>query len=103
VQCEINRWFEIEYGDCNSEDSVMFRLQTSHCRDYRISGQAKKETFKSEYHVLISKYPNTDSQMKCVYKVLCDTEDLVGYTPASARKIMNGPVMLKVNFIYSLT
>jgi hypothetical protein len=39
---------------------------------------------KSEYHALVAKYPDADSLMKQVFKVVCDIENLAGYMPALA-------------------
>jgi hypothetical protein len=42
-----------------------------------------QSTSKSEYPGLVNKYPDSDGLIKQVYKVLCDIEDLAGYTPPS--------------------
>jgi hypothetical protein len=40
---------------------------------------------KSEYQMLVVQHPNADTHLKQVFKVLCDIEDVAGYTPASVR------------------
>jgi hypothetical protein len=43
----------------------------------------KQRTLKSEYHILVGQDPDADTQVKQVFKVLWDIEDLTGYTTAS--------------------
>jgi hypothetical protein len=38
---------------------------------------------KSEYHSLIGQFPDADAQLKKLFNVLGDTEDVAAYTPAS--------------------
>jgi hypothetical protein len=47
----------------------------------------KRVTLKSEYRQLLGQFPDADAQRKQlfkVFKVVCDIEDVAGYTPASA-------------------
>jgi hypothetical protein len=44
----------------------------------------KRKALKAEYKRLQSQSPEADAQLKQLFKVLCDIEDVVGYTPASA-------------------
>jgi hypothetical protein len=43
----------------------------------------KRRTLKSEYQELVAQYPDADAQLKQLFKLLCDIEDVAGYTPAS--------------------
>jgi hypothetical protein len=38
---------------------------------------------KSEYQQLIGQFPDADAQLKQLFKVTCDIEDMARYTPAS--------------------
>jgi hypothetical protein len=42
----------------------------------------QRETLKSEYRQLLGQFPDADAQLKQLFKVLCDIEDVAGYTPA---------------------
>jgi hypothetical protein len=42
----------------------------------------KRASLKSEYQVLIKQYPDADTQHRQLFKLLCDIEDVAGYTPA---------------------
>jgi hypothetical protein len=43
----------------------------------------KCKALNSEYKRLLSQSPDADAQLKQLFKVLCDIEDVAGYTPAS--------------------
>jgi hypothetical protein len=43
----------------------------------------KRKALKSEYKRLLNHSPDADAQLKQLFKVLCDIEDVAGYTPAS--------------------
>jgi hypothetical protein len=43
----------------------------------------KRQTSKSEYQQLVAQFPDADAQLKQLFKLLCDIEDVAGYTPAS--------------------
>jgi hypothetical protein len=43
----------------------------------------QRKTLKSEYQLLRSQYPDADAQLKQLFKVFCDIEDVAGYSPAS--------------------
>jgi hypothetical protein len=43
----------------------------------------KRKVLKSEYKRLLSKFPDAGAQLKQLFKVFCDIEDVSGYTPAS--------------------
>jgi hypothetical protein len=38
---------------------------------------------KSEYRQLLGQFPDAEAQLKQLFKVVCDIEDVAGYTPAS--------------------
>jgi hypothetical protein len=42
----------------------------------------KRKALKTEYKRLLSQSPDADAQLKQLFKVLCDIEDVAGYTPA---------------------
>jgi hypothetical protein len=44
-----------------------------------MDGQASE----SEYQELVAKYPDADAQLKQLFKLLCDIEEVARYTPAS--------------------
>jgi hypothetical protein len=43
----------------------------------------KRKALKTEYKRLLSQSPDADAQLKLLFKVLCDIEDVAGYTQAS--------------------
>jgi hypothetical protein len=43
----------------------------------------QRKKLKSEYQLLNSQFPDADAQLKQLFKVHCDIEDVAGYTPAS--------------------
>jgi hypothetical protein len=42
----------------------------------------KRASLQSEYPAFIEKYPDSDTQYRQLFKVLCTIEDVAGYTPA---------------------
>jgi hypothetical protein len=50
---------------------------------YQAFRTEKRKTLKSEYQRLIGQFPDADAQLKQLFRVLCDIEDVAGYTPAS--------------------
>jgi hypothetical protein len=42
----------------------------------------KRKTLEAEYQKLVRQYTNLQAQPKQLIKVLCDIEDMAGYTPA---------------------
>jgi hypothetical protein len=43
----------------------------------------KRRTLKSEYQQLVAQFSDADVQLKQLFKLLCDIQDVAGYTPAS--------------------
>jgi hypothetical protein len=43
----------------------------------------KRKALKTEYKGLLNQSPDADAQLKQLFKVHCDIEDVAGYTPAS--------------------
>jgi hypothetical protein len=43
----------------------------------------KRKTLNAESKRLLSQSPDADTQLKRLFKVLCDIEDVAGYTPAA--------------------
>jgi hypothetical protein len=43
----------------------------------------QRSALKSEYRRLIGEFPDADAQLKHLFKVLGDIEDVAGHTPAS--------------------
>jgi hypothetical protein len=50
---------------------------------YQAFWAERRASLQSEYQVLIEQYHDADTQYKLLYKNLCDTEDVTGYTPAA--------------------
>jgi hypothetical protein len=50
---------------------------------YQAFWTEKRKTFRAESKRLQSQSPDADTQLKQLFKVLCDIEDVSGYTPAS--------------------
>jgi hypothetical protein len=46
----------------------------------------KRVTLKSEYRQLLGQFPDADAQLKPLFKVVCNIEDVAGYTPSSVRE-----------------
>jgi hypothetical protein len=42
----------------------------------------KHASHKSEYQPLIGEHPDADAQLQQLFKILCDIEDVAGYTPS---------------------
>jgi hypothetical protein len=45
----------------------------------------KPSALKSEHATLMQKYPDSEAQLKQLFNVLGDIEDVAGHTPASVR------------------
>jgi hypothetical protein len=43
----------------------------------------QRKALKTEYKNLLEKFPDADAQLRQLFKVLCDIEDVAGYTLAS--------------------
>jgi hypothetical protein len=56
----------------------------------------KRKTLKSEYRNLLEQSPDADAQLKQLFKVLCDIEDVAGYTPASVGESDQWSVIVNV-------
>jgi hypothetical protein len=41
----------------------------------------KRSSLKNEYHFIVDEYPDAPPAMELLSKVLCDIEDLAGFTP----------------------
>jgi hypothetical protein len=50
---------------------------------YQAFWTEKRKTLKAESKRLLSQSPDADIQLKQLFKVLCDIEDVAGYTPTS--------------------
>jgi hypothetical protein len=50
---------------------------------YQAFWTEKRKPLKAESKRLLSQSPDADTQLKQLFKVLCDIEDVAGYTPAS--------------------
>jgi hypothetical protein len=51
--------------------------------EYRAFWIDKHKALKMEYKRLLSQSPDADAQLKQLFKVFCNIEDVPGYTPAS--------------------
>jgi hypothetical protein len=76
---------------------------------YQAFWTEKRVTLKSEYRQLLGQFPDADAQLKQLFKVVCDIEDVAGYTPASVGEsqewsaIVNTADENKQNFCKALT
>jgi hypothetical protein len=52
-------------------ESVIIILLTSH------------KTLRAEHHSLVAKYPDTEAQLKQLFRILCAIEVVAGHAPAS--------------------
>jgi hypothetical protein len=43
----------------------------------------KRTSLKAHYQLLVAKHPDAEVQLKQLFKILCDIEDVAGYTPVS--------------------
>jgi hypothetical protein len=80
----------VEWSDNEKCAQVRKGLQ-SKMADIPVSGYQAfwtnaRKTFKVEFQRLVYQHPDTEEQPRQLYKVLCDIEDVVGYTPASVRE-----------------
>jgi uncharacterized protein with NRDE domain len=48
---------------------------------YKTFWMRKHKTLKAEFQDLMSKHPDTEAQLWQLFGVLCDTEEVAGYTP----------------------
>jgi hypothetical protein len=53
---------------------------------YQAFWAEKRVTLKSEYRQLLGQFLDADAQLKQLFKVLCDIEDIARHTPASVRE-----------------
>jgi hypothetical protein len=51
----------------------------------------KRGDFKSQYRQLLGQFPDTDAQLKQLFEVVCNIEDVAGYNPASVGGARSGP------------
>jgi hypothetical protein len=63
---------------------------------YQSFWTGKRKTFKSEYRNLLEQFPDADELLKQLFKVLCDIEDVAGYTPASVGESDQWSVIVNV-------
>jgi hypothetical protein len=49
---------------------------------YQAFWAGKRSSLPAEYQTLMVKHPDADAQYRQLFKVLCDIEDVAGYTPA---------------------
>jgi hypothetical protein len=76
---------------------------------YQACWADKGQTLKSEYQQLVARFPDADSQLKQLFKLLCNIEGAAGYTPASVggseewSSIVNAAEENQINFCKALT
>jgi hypothetical protein len=69
----------------------------------------KRRTLKLEYQQLVAQFPDANAQLKQLFKLLCDIEDVAGYTPASVgdseqwSSIVNAAEENQLNFCKAIT
>jgi hypothetical protein len=75
---------------------------------YQAHWADKRQTLKLEYQQLVAQFPDADSQLKQVFKLLCNIEDVAGCTPASVgdseewSSIVNAAEENQMNFCKAL-
>jgi hypothetical protein len=57
----------------------------------------KRKTLKSEFQQLTGKYPDADTQLRQLFRVLCDIEDVAGLAPAPVEESEQWEVLVIVN------
>jgi hypothetical protein len=72
-----------EAWDTKCEEGVGQKMADVLAPGYQAFWTNKRKTLKSEYQKLVGEYPDAEAQLKQLFKVPCDIEDLAGYTPAS--------------------
>jgi hypothetical protein len=50
----------------------------------------KRKTLKSEFQKLVGQNSDAEARRTQLFRVLCDIEDVAGYTPASVGKVTTG-------------
>jgi hypothetical protein len=71
---------------------------------YRKFWTEERTSLKAEYQVLITKHPDADAHLKQLLKILCDTEDVAGYTQgADWSSIVNTAEEIRANYCKALT
>jgi hypothetical protein len=50
---------------------------------YQTFLKTARESIRSEFERLVGLHPDAEEQLRQLYKILCDIEDVAGYTPAS--------------------
>jgi hypothetical protein len=50
---------------------------------YQAFWTTARESIRSEFQRLVGQPPDAEEQLRQLYKILCDIEDVAGYTPAS--------------------
>jgi hypothetical protein len=77
--------------------------------EYQAYWADMRRTLKSEYQQLVAQFPAADAQLKQMFKLLCDIEDVAGYAPASVgdseqwSSIVNAAEDNQTNFCKALT
>jgi hypothetical protein len=56
----------------------------------------KRVWLKSEYRQLLRQFPDADAQLKQLFKVVCDIENVAGYTPASVVESEQGSSIIDI-------
>jgi hypothetical protein len=50
---------------------------------YKTFWTCKRKTLKAEFQELVGKRPDAEAQLRQLFRVLCDIEDVAGYAPTS--------------------
>jgi hypothetical protein len=56
---------------------------------YQAFWTIKRKRLKVEYQKLVGQHAEADSPLKQLFRVLCDMEDMAGYTPAAVAESHN--------------
>jgi hypothetical protein len=70
-------------GGCTLERKVTPKIADIPVPGYQAFWMDTCKKLKSDYQQLIGQFPDTDTQLKQLFKVICDIKEMARYTPAS--------------------
>jgi hypothetical protein len=53
---------------------------------YQVFWTTARKSIKGEFQWLVGQHPDAEKQLRQLFKILCDIEDVAGHTPASDRE-----------------
>jgi hypothetical protein len=75
---------------CTLERTVKPKMADIPVSVYQAFWMDTYRKLKSEYQQLIGQFPDANAQLKQLFKVICDIEEMARYTPASVGEMSNG-------------